>query len=129
MRPIHTLLQDIGTAAHIDGRGDDAIAHATLLRCIQELTLAAETPLETVKRIIYQLCMWSTSHGTDFRMSKLTTQEQIRYRDASRRANAEKSRSDGTTASSKPIRDLLRSGPGDDSVRVDEEKSRESKTL
>lgn len=54
---MNTILDEVAAAVHADARGDDPNAHSTLLRCIQQLLLAAETPSETIKRILYQVSL------------------------------------------------------------------------
>lgn len=55
MSPIKNLIEEVSAAADADGKGDDPKAHAALLQAIHELTLAAERPTETAKRIMYQV--------------------------------------------------------------------------
>lgn len=60
MSSITSIIDDVTAAARADAGQCDPEAHATLLRCIQKLTLAAEKPLETAKRLLYQV---STFHA------------------------------------------------------------------
>ena len=56
MSSITTLIAEVAAAAaDVDHRSDNPEAHAALLDSIQRLQLAAETPTETVKRIIFQV--------------------------------------------------------------------------
>ena len=55
MSPIKSLIKEVSAAADADAKGDDPKAHSALLQSIHELTLAAEKPTETAKRIIYQV--------------------------------------------------------------------------
>ena len=55
MSIINHIIDDVAAAALADAEGDDPKAHATLLHCIQRLILAAEKPLETIKRLLYQV--------------------------------------------------------------------------
>ncbi len=59
MASIHSLIEDVAAAAWADSEGHDPETHAKLLQCIQKLTLTVEKPLETAKRILYQV---SNSH-------------------------------------------------------------------
>lgn len=61
MSSIASIIDDVtAAAARADAGQCDPEAHATLLRCIQKLTLAVEKPLETAKRLLYQV---STFHA------------------------------------------------------------------
>lgn len=55
MSSISTIIDDVAAAARADAGHCDPGAHATLIRRIHQLTLAAETPLETAKRLLYQV--------------------------------------------------------------------------
>ncbi len=55
MASIHSLIEDVAAAAWADAERHDPETHAILLQCIQKLTLTAEKPLETAKRILYQV--------------------------------------------------------------------------
>ena len=55
MSSLSCLIEDVAAAARADAEGSDPEAHATLLQRIQRLTLAAEKPLETAKRLLYQV--------------------------------------------------------------------------
>jgi hypothetical protein len=49
------LLQDVQTAiANHSGPSNDPAAHGQLLQAVNKLTLAVETPTETMIRLIYQ---------------------------------------------------------------------------
>jgi hypothetical protein len=49
------LVQEVQTAAEVLSSGDK-VAHARLLHAIHKLTLAAETPTQTLMRISFQVC-------------------------------------------------------------------------
>lgn len=55
MSTINSTIDDVVAAAQADAEGCDPKAHATLLQSIQKLLLAAETPSETAKRLLYQV--------------------------------------------------------------------------
>ncbi len=55
MASVTSIIDDVAAAALADAGGRDPEAYATLLQCIQKLVLAAETPLETAKRLLYQV--------------------------------------------------------------------------
>lgn len=55
MSTINSIIDDVAAAARADAEGCDPKAHATLLQNIQKLQLAAETPSETAKRLLYQV--------------------------------------------------------------------------
>lgn len=48
-------INDVIAAARADAAECDSQSHAALLQSIQDLTLAAEKPSETAKRILYQV--------------------------------------------------------------------------
>ncbi|KAL6716069.1 hypothetical protein ACLMJK_007031 [Lecanora helva] len=54
MSTLQSIIRDISDAAQADAAGDPR-AHVNLLQSIHRLTLAAERPTETVKRLIYQV--------------------------------------------------------------------------
>ncbi len=49
------LLDEVARLAHAEGDSDDPENHARLLQSIHKLQLAAEKPIETAKRIMYQV--------------------------------------------------------------------------
>lgn len=55
MSHIATIIEEITAAAKLNDQGGNVEAHAALLHGIQRLQLAAEKPIETAKRIIYQV--------------------------------------------------------------------------
>lgn len=55
MSSLHSIIEDVAVAARADAEGRDPEAHTILLHSIQRLTLAAEKPLETAKRLLYQV--------------------------------------------------------------------------
>lgn len=55
MSVLSSTIDEVAAAAQADADGSDPMAHTKLLQTIQKLTLAAERPLETVKRILYQV--------------------------------------------------------------------------
>ena len=55
MSVLSSAIDEVVAAARADAVGSDPKAHTNLLQSIHKLTLAAETPLETVKRILYQV--------------------------------------------------------------------------
>ena len=55
MSPIASIITEVAAAAKLNDQGDNPEAHAALLRGIERLQLAAEKPIETAKRIIYQV--------------------------------------------------------------------------
>ena len=55
MSSISNIIAEVTLAAQADAKGDDPKAHHALLKSIQKLTLAAERPTETAKRILYQV--------------------------------------------------------------------------
>ena len=55
MSPLATIIAEVAAAAKVDDQGENPEAHAALLHRIQRLQLAAEKPIETAKRIIYQV--------------------------------------------------------------------------
>ncbi len=63
MASIHSLIEDVAAVAWADAEGHDPETHAILLQRIQKLTLTAEKPLETAKRILYQV---SNSHDLGY---------------------------------------------------------------
>lgn len=64
MSSIHSIINEVTAAAEADAGGDNPRAHATLLQCIQKLMLAAEKPLETAKRILYQVSSFCQAKST-----------------------------------------------------------------
>ena len=58
MSTLEGLINKVTTAAQADASRDNPEAHGELLRSIQRLTLAAETPTETAKRILYQVIIF-----------------------------------------------------------------------
>lgn len=55
MVSVNSIIDDVAAAAEADAGGCDPEAHARLLQSIQNSTLASEKPLETAKRILYQV--------------------------------------------------------------------------
>ena len=55
MSPIATILDEVTAAAKLNDQGENPEAHAALLNGIERLQLAAEKPMETAKRILYQV--------------------------------------------------------------------------
>lgn len=55
MTSISKIIAEMAAAANVDERGDNSEAHAKLLNGIQRLQLAVEKPIETAKRILYQV--------------------------------------------------------------------------
>ena len=55
MSSLTTIIAEVAAAAEFDSQGDSPEAHALLLNSIQRLQLAAEYPIETAKRILYQV--------------------------------------------------------------------------
>ena len=55
MSDLSSIIEEVAAAAKAEAVGTDPNAHTRLLRSIERLTLAAEKPLETVKRIVYQV--------------------------------------------------------------------------
>lgn len=55
MSILSNVIDEVAAAAQADADGSDPKAHAKLLQTVQKLTLAAEKPSETVKRILYQV--------------------------------------------------------------------------
>ena len=55
MSRLSSLIDEVAGAAKADDTGSDPQAHTRLLQSIQKLTLVAEKPSETVKRILYQV--------------------------------------------------------------------------
>ena len=55
MSVLSSTIDEVAAAAKADAVGSDPEAHTKLLQSIHKLTLAAEKPLETVKRILYQV--------------------------------------------------------------------------
>ena len=53
------LVQEVQTAAEVLSSGDK-VTHARLLHSIHKLTLAVETPTETLMRICFQVCCSNT---------------------------------------------------------------------
>lgn len=58
MSSLTNIIDDVTAAAQADAGQCDPEAHASLLQCIQKLTLAAEKPLETAKRLLYQVSIF-----------------------------------------------------------------------
>lgn len=56
MALIASLIDEVARLAHAKGDSDDAENHAKLVHSIHRLQLAAEKPIETAKRIMYQVC-------------------------------------------------------------------------
>ncbi|KAI4098443.1 MAG: hypothetical protein LQ339_006414 [Xanthoria mediterranea] len=54
MALIASLIDEVARLAHAKGDSDDAENHAKLVHSIHRLQLAAEKPIETAKRIMYQ---------------------------------------------------------------------------
>ena len=55
MSSLISVIGEVDAAARAEIGGCDPVAHTRLLQCIQKLTLAAEKPLETAKRLLYQV--------------------------------------------------------------------------
>lgn len=55
MSALSSIIEEVAAAAEADTVGSDPKAHTKLLQTIQKLTLAAERPSETIKRILYQV--------------------------------------------------------------------------
>lgn len=55
MTSINKIIAEVAVAANADDQGDNPEAHAALLNGIQRLQLAVEKPIETAKRILYQV--------------------------------------------------------------------------
>ena len=55
LNALNGIINDVAVAAQADAGRCDPEAHATLLQCVQRLTLAVEKPLETAKRLLYQV--------------------------------------------------------------------------
>lgn len=53
--PLYALVNRVGQLALQEGSNPSPNAHFELLRMIDELRLAVETPTETVLRLIYQV--------------------------------------------------------------------------
>ena len=62
MSSIDTIIAEVSASAQADAGQDDPETHAKLLQSIWKLLLAAEKPLETAKRIVYQV---SDRHHTN----------------------------------------------------------------
>ena len=74
MSTISGIIDEVTAAALADAEGCDPKAHSTLLRCIQRLTLAAEKPLETAKRLLYQVSKrYKAANGVDLHYSHPST--------------------------------------------------------
>lgn len=55
MSNINSIIDDVVATARADAKGCNPKTHPTLLQSIQKLQLAAETPSETAKRLLYQV--------------------------------------------------------------------------
>lgn len=55
MALIDSLIDEVASRAHAEGDSDNAENHARLLNSIYRLQLAVEKPIETAKRIMYQV--------------------------------------------------------------------------
>ena len=62
---LNDIIDDVAAAARADAEGCDPEAHATLLQRVQRLTLAVEKPLETAKRLLYQVSNFHDNLAAD----------------------------------------------------------------